>query len=134
MFTPQDGSGAGSGCRVRHSPPQQLLGAPPPKTCLESLSSRSFSIDLLERSVIWIFDIVKLLHLFGHNDSFLLIGYRCLIYAEYLKFAISSFVDGGTGIFWCGWRRAAANGFALEQPSIQVFEKKPKAEAAPPQE
>jgi hypothetical protein len=30
--------------------------------------------------------------------------------------------------------KATANGFVLEQPSIQVFEKKPKAEAAPPQE
>jgi hypothetical protein len=30
--------------------------------------------------------------------------------------------------------KATANGFALEQPSIQVFEKKLKAEAALPQE
>jgi hypothetical protein len=30
--------------------------------------------------------------------------------------------------------QATADGFELEQPSIQVFEKKPKAEAAPPQE
>jgi hypothetical protein len=29
------------------------------------------------------------------------------------------------------WVAAIANGFVLEQPSIQVFEKKPKAEAAP---
>jgi hypothetical protein len=30
--------------------------------------------------------------------------------------------------------KVTANGFVLEQPSIQTFEKKPKAEAAPPQE
>jgi hypothetical protein len=30
--------------------------------------------------------------------------------------------------------KATANGFVLEHPSIQAFEKKPKAEAAPPQE
>jgi hypothetical protein len=30
--------------------------------------------------------------------------------------------------------KATTNGFVLEQPSIQTFEKKPKAEAAPPQE
>jgi hypothetical protein len=30
--------------------------------------------------------------------------------------------------------KATANGFVVEQPSIQVFEKKPKAEAAPLQE
>jgi hypothetical protein len=36
-------------------------------------------------------------------------------------------ISGQTG-------KATANGFVLEQTSIQVFEKKPKAEAAPPQE
>jgi hypothetical protein len=30
--------------------------------------------------------------------------------------------------------KATADGFVLEQPNIQVFEKKPKVEAAPPQE
>jgi hypothetical protein len=30
--------------------------------------------------------------------------------------------------------KATVNGFVLEELSIQVFEKKPKAEAAPPQE
>jgi hypothetical protein len=35
---------------------------------------------------------------------------------------------------WKKLTEAQANGFVLEQPSIQVFYKKPKAEAAPPQE